>query len=151
MESLPALHSNHTQSKAMLNMSAHQLPQYYQPLLELLRSCYIRTANLYLLKFCTTLTDINGSNRSLCNMITEWFFYINHFSLYTFIIRFGWALNYSAPSTGAHTEYSSRSLEEDMTITNVIIKTPDNKWDWGVNDVLPKSDGLRIWWFWKKR
>ena len=32
-----------------------------------------------------------------------------------------------------------------MTITNVIIKTPDRKLDWGVNDVMPGSDGLRIW------
>ena len=37
-----------------------------------------------------------------------------------------------------------------MTITNVIIKTPDRKLDWGVNDVMPGSDGLRIWWFLKK-
>ena len=31
-----------------------------------------------------------------------------------------------------------------MTITDVIIKTPEEKWDWGVNDVMPGSDGLRI-------
>ena len=29
-----------------------------------------------------------------------------------------------------------------MTITNVIIKTPDSKRDWGVNDVMAGSDGL---------
>ena len=32
-----------------------------------------------------------------------------------------------------------------MTITNVIIKTPDRKFDWGVNDDMPGSDGLIIW------
>ena len=31
-----------------------------------------------------------------------------------------------------------------MTITNVIIKPPDAKWDWGVNDVMPGSDGQGI-------
>ena len=56
-----------------------------------------------------------------------------------------WALNYLAPRAGAHIEYSSYSRAEDMTITNVIIKTPDRKWDWGGNDVMPGSDGLRIW------
>ena len=33
---------------------------------------------------------------------------------------------------------------EDVTITNVIIKTPERKWDWGMNDVRPGSDGLGI-------
>ena len=37
-----------------------------------------------------------------------------------------------------------------MTITNVIIKTSDRKWDWGVNDVMPGSDGLRFLVIWKK-
>ena len=43
-----------------------------------------------------------------------------------------------------YTEYSSRSCAEDMTITNVIIKNPDRKWDWGVNDVMPGSENLVI-------
>ena len=47
-------------------------------------------------------------------------------------------------------EYSSSSCTEDMTITNVMIKKNDRKRDWGRNDVMPGSDGLRIWWFWKK-
>ena len=38
----------------------------------------------------------------------------------------------------------SRSRAEDVTITNVKIKTPDRKWDWGSNDVLPGSNGLEI-------
>ncbi len=29
-----------------------------------------------------------------------------------------------------------------MTITDVIIKTPDRKWDWDENDVMPGSEGL---------
>ena len=45
---------------------------------------------------------------------------------------------------GAHIEYSSRSCAEDVTITNVIIETPDRKWNWGANDVMPGSDGLGI-------
>ena len=45
---------------------------------------------------------------------------------------------------GALIEYSSRSRAEDMTITNVIIKTPDMKCDWGVNDVMPRSENLVI-------
>ena len=51
---------------------------------------------------------------------------------------------------GRQLYFTSCSCAEDMTITNVIIKTPDRKCDWGLNDVLPVSDGLRIWWFWKK-
>ena len=38
----------------------------------------------------------------------------------------------------------SRSCAEDMTITNAITKTPERKWNWDVNDVMPGSDGLRI-------
>ena len=45
---------------------------------------------------------------------------------------------------GAHIECSSRSCAEDVTITNVIIKTPESKYDWGVNDVMPGSEGLGI-------
>ena len=46
---------------------------------------------------------------------------------------------------GAHIEYRcSRSRAENVTPTNVIIKTPDRKWDWSVNDVMPRSDELRI-------
>ena len=33
-----------------------------------------------------------------------------------------------------------------MTIT-IIIKNPDRKRGWKVNDVMPVSDGLRIWGF----
>ena len=43
---------------------------------------------------------------------------------------------------GAHIECSSHSRAEDVMITNVIIKTPDRKWDWGVNDVMPEGEGL---------
>ena len=42
------------------------------------------------------------------------------------------------------------SCTEDITITDVIIKTPDRKWDLGVNDVMPGSDGLRILVIFKK-
>ena len=30
-------------------------------------------------------------------------------------------------------------------------KSQIEKWDWNVNDVMPGSDGLRIWGFWKRR
>ena len=40
---------------------------------------------------------------------------------------------------GTHIERRcSRSCTEDVTITNVIIKTPDGKWD--ENDVMPGSN-----------
>ena len=45
----------------------------------------------------------------------------------------------------------SHSCGEDVTITDVIIKTPDRKWDWDMNDIMPGSDELRILGdFWKK-
>ena len=46
---------------------------------------------------------------------------------------------------GAHIECRcSSSCAKDVTITNVIIKPPHRKWDWGVNDVMPGSEGLGI-------
>ena len=33
---------------------------------------------------------------------------------------------------------------EDVSVTNVIIKTPEGKCDWGVNDVMLGSDGQGI-------
>ena len=45
---------------------------------------------------------------------------------------------------GAHVECRcSRSRAEDVTITD-IIKTPDRKWNWDVDDVMPGSEGLGI-------
>ena len=38
----------------------------------------------------------------------------------------------------------SRSDAGDVTITNVIIKTPDRKSDWGMDDVMSGSGGLGI-------
>ena len=87
-----------------------------------------------------------------------------HFSL-GYILSFGLVrlrtIQFSARA-GAHIECRcSRSHAKDVTITNVIIKTPDRKWDWGVNDVMPGSEGLGIlvifekdvsWvWSWAKR
>ena len=46
---------------------------------------------------------------------------------------------------GAHIEpRCSRSCGEDVTITYVIIKTPDRNGTGDVNDIMPGSDGLRI-------
>ena len=53
---------------------------------------------------------------------------------------------------GAHIECRfSRSRAEDVTITDVIIKTPDRKWVWDVNDLMHRSDGLRILVIFEKR
>ncbi len=38
-----------------------------------------------------------------------------------------------------------------MTITDVIIKTPDRKWTGDVNDAMPGSDGLGILVIFEKR
>ena len=37
-----------------------------------------------------------------------------------------------------------------MTITIVIDKTPERNWDFKVDDVMPRRDGLRIWKILKK-
>ena len=62
----------------------------------------------------------------MCYIITEWFFLLIIFVNY--ILSFGlvglWTIWLSA-GAGAHIEYSSRSRTKDITITNVIIKTPD--------------------------
>ena len=44
---------------------------------------------------------------------------------------------------GTHIERRcSRTCSEDVTLTDVIIKTPDRKCHWGANDVMSGSDGL---------
>ena len=44
---------------------------------------------------------------------------------------------------GTHIERRCSHLSaDDVTMTDNIIKTPDKKWDWGANDVMPGSDGL---------
>ena len=82
-----------------------------------------------------------------CYIITEWFFLLIFFVNY--ILSFGlvglWTIRLGA---GAHIEYSSRSRAEDMTITNVIIKTPDWKWTGVWMTSCPEA---RIWWFQKRR
>ena len=102
-----------------------------------------------------SVVEILLSRFKKCYIITEWFFYINLFSLIIFYhsVWLGFELFGIVQvqvQVLAHIEYSSRSRAEDMTITNVIIKTPDRKWNWVVNDVMPRSDGLRIWWFQKR-
>ena len=82
-----------------------------------------------------------------CYIIAEGFFFILSFFV-GYILSFGLVrlrtIRFSARA-GAHIECRcSCSRAEDVTITNVIIKTPDRKWNWGVKDVMPGSDGLRI-------
>ena len=74
------------------------------------------------------------------------FFILSYFVVY--VLSFGLVrlrtIRLSARA-GAHIEcWCSRSCAEDVTITGVMIKTPGRKWDWGVNDVIPGSDGLGI-------
>ena len=73
-----------------------------------------------------------NENKCICYIITEWFFYINHFSLIMFYhsVWLGFEL-FGSECRCTHIEYSSRSHAEDMTTTNVIIKKkPERKWYW---------------------
>ena len=84
-------------------------------------------------------------------IIAEWFFLYYHLSLVSFgLVRLR-TIQLSA-HVGAHIECRcSRSRGEDVTITDVIIKTPDRIRTGDVKDVMPGSDGLRILGdFWKK-
>ena len=62
--------------------------------------------------------------QSKCYIITEWFFYINNFSLIIFYhsVWLGFEL-FGSSCRCTHIEYSSRLQAEDMTITDVMIKT----------------------------
>ena len=77
-------------------------------------------------------------NRGMIFFILSFFVgYILSFGLVT--LRTIWL----CARAGTHIEHRcSRSHTEDVTITDVIIKTPAGKWD--VNDVMPGSDGLGI-------
>ena len=71
---------------------------------------------------------------NICSIIAEGFFFILSFFV-GYILSFGLVrlrtIRLSAP-VGAHIECRcSRSRGEDVTITDVILKTPDSKWDWG--------------------
>ena len=84
---------------------------------------------------------------SMCYIIAEWFFLYYHFFV-GYILSCGLVrlrtIRLSA-QVGAHIERRcSRSHGEDVTITDVIIKTPDRKWTGDVNDVIPGGDGVRI-------
>ena len=90
----------------------------------------------------------------ICYIIAEGFFFILSFFvgyiLSFCLVRLG-TVRISARA-GAHIEcMCSRLRAKDVTITNVIIKTPDRKWDWGVCDVMPGSDGLRILMIFEKK
>ena len=73
----------------------------------------------------------------LCYIISEWLFFILPFFV-GYILSFGLVRLRTIrlrARAGAYIECSSRLRTEDVTITNVIIKTPDRKWDWGGNDI----------------
>ena len=82
-----------------------------------------------------------------CYIISEWFFFLLSFFV-------GYILSFSlvrlrtirlSAQAGAHIgRRCSRSCTEHVTITDVIIKTPDRKWERVANGVMPGSDGLRI-------
>ena len=71
---------------------------------------------------------ISRINEKLFYNCEEYFFILSFFVGY--ILSFGLVRLRTirlSVRAGAHIEYSSRSLAEDVTITNVIIKTPDRK------------------------
>ena len=74
------------------------------------------------------------------------FLYINHFSLIIFYHSV--CLNYSSLLVQVHSHLVQlSSCAKDMTITICLNKSPDRKWDWSVDDVIPRRDGpenLRI-------
>ena len=88
-------------------------------------------------KRCDKQGDKDEDNS--CYIIAEWFFIIIFLWLYL-IIRL---VRLRSIRLSAHIECRcSRSRAKDVTITNVIIKTPDRKWVCGVKDVMLGSDGL---------
>ena len=78
-----------------------------------------------------------------CYIIAEWCFFILSFFV-GYILSFGLVrlrTIWLSALAGSHIECRClRSCAEDVTITNIMIKPPD----WGANDVMPWSDGLRI-------
>ena len=81
--------------------------------------------------------DFNSKQQPLwfsCYIIVEGFFLILSFFV-GYILSFGlvWLRNFRlCARVGAHIERRcSRSRREDVTITDIIIKTPDRKCDWG--------------------
>ena len=80
------------------------------------------------------LSDSSGRLSAICYIIVEGFFFILSFFV-GYILSFGLVrlrTNRFSARAGAHIECRcSRSCAEDVTITDVIIKTPDRKWDWG--------------------
>ena len=80
-----------------------------------------------------------------CYIIAEWSFFLLSFFV-GFILSFGLVrLRTIRLSVRAGTHIERRcscSRGEDVTITNVIIKAPDRKLNWGANDVMLGSDGL---------
>ena len=81
----------------------------------------------------------------MCYIIAELVFFILSFFV-CYILSFGLVMLRTirlSAQTGTHIERRySRSRAENVTNTDVIIKYPDRKCDWGANDVMPGSDGL---------
>ena len=93
-----------------------------------------------------TLIWTIGDEMLLCYIIAEGFLFISSFFV-GYILSFGLVRLRTirlSERAGAHIECSSCLLTEDVTITNVIMKTPDRTWKWGENDVMAGSDGLGI-------
>ena len=93
-----------------------------------------------------TLRMLLKGNDSMCYLIAKGLVFILSFFV-GYILSFGLVRLRTIrlrARAGAHNKCSSQSRAEDVTITNVIIKTPDRKWDWGMNDVVPGSDGQGI-------
>ena len=98
---------------------------------------------------CLALLQRNISRN--CYIIKEWFFYFNNFSLIIFYHSVCLGFELFGLRAQVHSiGYTIRSCAKDLTITFVIIKQ-DRKRGWGVGDVMPRRDGLRIWGFQKSR
>ena len=86
----------------------------------------------------------------MCYIIAEGFFLYYHFSLVISYhsVWLGLELFGLVHVQGEHIEYSSRSYTEDVTIRNVIIKTPGRTGVWMTS--CPEARGGEFWWFLKK-
>ena len=104
-----------------------------------------RTQKSYLMLPYLTLSIIRyGSNVKWCNLRKGVAIFLMLYNILSFgLVRLR-TIRLSA-RVGAHIERRCLcSRGEDVTITDVIIKTSDRKWNWCANDVMPGSVGLGI-------
>ena len=90
--------------------------------------------------------EVYNIPKLICYVIAEGFFILSFFLGYIlFFVLVRLRTIRLCAWVGADIERRcSRSCGEDVTITDVIIKTLDRKWNWDENDFMPGSDRLRI-------